>query len=559
MRGRARARILEALAACSVIVRAPNLRRAELAFGAAWTGEWAATVALGVVAFRDGGAAAVGLVGLARMLPAALIAPFAATSADRMRRELVLVLVGVVRVGMLGVAAAAAFADGPRAVIYGALVVATVAQTLFRPAHSALLPSLCTTPAELMSANVVRGWLDSISVLVGPLGAAVLLALSGPGAVFGAAAAASALSAALCTRMRYETPPRVTESVPGGTLRETLDGLRSIVADRGLLLLTALATLQTFTRGALTVLSVVVAFKLLGIGASGVGVLNAAVGAGAVLGSFSAALVVRTGQLGRWLGIGVALWGLPLAAIGAFPHEWAAIVMLAVIGIGNAFVDVGAFTIPARLVDDAVLARAFAAFEAILTLGVAAGAIATPGLITALGTRSALVVVGAITPVAVLAGWHGLHALDQRLRVRDADIALLQGVAMLRPLPATTIEQLAAVLERTTIAAGTYVFEQGDVGDDFYVIEGGQADVVGDGRTIRTLGPGEGFGEIALLRRCRRTTSVLASSDLTLGRINQRRFVMAVGGYSPSTNIADDVVAGHLTRFSPDAAAPSSS
>ncbi len=48
-------------------------------------------VALGVVAFRDGGVAAVGVVTAARMAPAALLAPFLATLADRVRRERVLV------------------------------------------------------------------------------------------------------------------------------------------------------------------------------------------------------------------------------------------------------------------------------------------------------------------------------------------------------------------------------------------------------------------------------------------------------------------------------------
>ena len=48
-----------------------NLRRAQLSFIRAWTAEWAFTVALGVVAYRDGGGAAAGLVGLLRMVPAA--------------------------------------------------------------------------------------------------------------------------------------------------------------------------------------------------------------------------------------------------------------------------------------------------------------------------------------------------------------------------------------------------------------------------------------------------------------------------------------------------------
>ena len=87
-------------------------------------------------------------------------------------------------------------------------------------------------------------------------------------------------------------------------LRQTVEGLRAIVADRQLTLLTGLTTLQTFTRGALTVFSVVVSIELLGSGEAGVGVLTAAVGAGAVAGSLAVALLVGGGRLARWFGIG---------------------------------------------------------------------------------------------------------------------------------------------------------------------------------------------------------------------------------------------------------------
>ena len=550
MRKRARARIADAAAACSRNVRSPNLRRAQLAFGSMWAGEWAATVALGVVAFRDGGATAVGLVGLLRMVPAALLAPLAATVADRVRREVVLAWVGLVRAATLGAAAAAIAADGSIAFVYGAVVAATVAQTLYRPAHSALLPSLCMSPVELTSANVVRGLLDSVATLVGPLAAAVLLDLSGPASVFAAAAGASLLSTALVARVRYEAPPRVGAAPAARVLRQTVEGLRVIAADRDFALLTALTTLQTFTRGALTVFSVVVAIELLGTGEAGVGVLTAAVGAGAVVGSLAASLLVG-GHLAKWFGIGVALWGAPLVGIGAVPEEWAAILLLTVVGVGNALVDVGGFTLPARLVEDAVLARAFAAFEAILTLGVGAGAVATPAVIDSLGTRWALVAIGVLAPLGVLAAWRALGALDARMRVRDADIALLQGVPMLRPLPQATIERLAAGLDRMQFPAGAVVFDKGDHGDDFYVIEEGVVDVIGDGRRIRGLGPGDGFGEIALLRGCQRTMTVAAVTALTLRTVSSTRFVAAVAGYSVSASAADDVIAAHLASFRP--------
>jgi MFS family permease len=558
MSRRAKSRIADAGAAFAVNVRSANLRRAQLAFGAMWAGEWAATVALGVVAFRDGGVAAVGLVGLLRMVSAALVAPWAATIADRVRREVVLACVGLVRAATLGIAAAVIVADGPGALVYGVLVAATIAQTLYRPAHSALLPSLCGTPDELTSANVVRGLLDSVATLVGPLAAAVLLDLSGPAAVFTAAAGASLWSTALVARMRYEAPPRIGAAPAARALRQTIEGLRAIAADRGLALLTALATLQTFIRGALTVFSVVVAIELLGTGEAGVGVLTAAVGAGAVAGSLAAALLVGGGRLARWFGIGVVLWGAPLAGIGAIPQEWAAVLLLAVVGIGNALVDVGAFTLLARLADDAVLARAFAAFEAIITLGVGLGAIVTPLVIDALGIRLALATIGLGAPLAVLAAWPALRALDARMRVRDADVAVLQRVPMLRRLPEATIEQLAASLKRTDLPAGTLVFAQGDHGDDFYVIDRGEADVVGDGHPILRLGPGDGFGEIALLHGCRRTTSVLAVTQLGICALSRDGFVAAVAGYCPSATAADAAITGHLTRFRPGGVVPRS-
>jgi MFS family permease len=486
------------------------------------------------------------------MVPAAIVAPFAAMVADRTRREAVLVWVGVVRASTLGFAAGIGIANGPVVLVYLAFVVATVAQTLFRPAHSALLPTLCATPTELTSANVVRGLLDSLATLVGPLIAALLLKVSGPSAVFVAAAAASALAVALIVGVHYEQPPRLSGAVGTRPMREAFEGLRTIAADRALALLTGLATLQTLTRGALTVFSVVLAIRVLGAGPAGVGLLTAAVGAGAVVGSLSATLLVGRGGLARWFGIGVAMWGVPLFVIGLASHLSVAIVMLALVGTGNALVDVGVFTLLARLSEDAVLARVFAAFEGIITFGVAVGAVVASGLIGALGIHSALVIVGCVTPVAVLVCWRALDALDRRMHVRDADVELLQLVPMLRRLPEVTIEHLAAGLSRTELPAGGVVFEQGDDGHDFYVIERGQASVIGDGLPIRSLGPGEGFGEIALLRGLQRTASVHAMTELTLCRLSRQVFVTAVAGYSASATVADVVITDHLNHFSPE-------
>jgi hypothetical protein len=528
------------------------LRRAQLSFGLAWASEWAMLVGLGVFAFREGGAAAVGAVTAIRMIPAALIAPFAATMADAVRRELVLVWIGLTRAAALGAAALLLTAGGTAGAVYGLATVATIAQTLYRPAHSALLPALCTSPRQLTRANVVRGMLDSIAALGGPLLAALLLATSGLSSVFAVCAAASVLSGLVVVRLRYDPPPRGPHPTRTGA-RAVLGGFSAIRMDRDLLLITQLGAAQTFTRGCLSVFSVVVAIELLGLGEGGVGVLNAAVGAGAVLGSIlTLRLVGRRGGLAAWFGLGIALWGLPLIVLGVIPRVPAAVALFAVVGMGNALIDAAGFTVLARLADESVLARMFAVFEAILTAGIAVGALLTPLIIDFWGIRLALVAVGLVAPVAVAAWSTALRKLDVRLRVRDADIELLHHVPMLRVLPEPTIEQLAGALEHEEVAAGHAVFAQGDAGQRFYVIEAGCAEVVRDGRTVETLGRGECFGEIALLHDCVRTAGVSASAEtpLSLSVLPRSPFLTAVTGYPASAVAGERVVTARLEALS---------
>jgi MFS family permease len=529
------------------VAHSAPLRRAQISFGAMWAGESAFMVALGVVAFRAGGVAAVGAVTAARMAPAALLAPFLATMADRVRRERVLVWVGVVRAAMLGCAAVTTAAGAPAASTYGFAVVATVAMTLFRPAHSALLPALAKSPQELTSANAVRGMLDSSATLGGPVVAAVLLAASGPAAVFAACSAVSLLAGLVVVALRYDAPPRAEPAPDGG--HELVQGFTTIAADRSLGLITALGVVQTFTRGCLTVFTVVVAIDLLDTGDPGVGVLNAAVGAGGVLGSILAFGLVRSGGLASWFGVGIALFGAPLALIGVFPDLAAALVLLGLVGIGNALIDVGGFTMLARLADETVLARMFGAFEAILTLGVAAGGLLAPLVIELLGLRLALLAIGLMAPLAVAASWPALRRLDARTSVRDADIEILRGVRMLGALPVATIEQLGAGLEHVEFVPRQTVFEQGERGDRFYIVESGRAEVVLDGHVVETLARGSCFGEIALLRDQPRSATVRASADATLrvSVLQRNMYLTAVTGYPASAVAGEEVVTARLS------------
>jgi MFS family permease len=530
--------------AFALTARSPSLTRAQLAFGAAWAAEWAFTVGLGIVAFQDGGTGRVGTVAALRLVPGALLAPALSTLADRHRREHVLVWTSAVRAVATGVAAVLLAGDGPVAAVYALAVVSTIAITPYRAAHSALLPSLCRTTEELASSNVVRGMLDSVSVVLGPFAAAVLIEATDLWTVFAVAAATAAGSAVLLVRLPYDPAPDMDGQRATSTVRAVRDGLRSLVADRKVLTLTSMTMTQTFLRGCLTVFTVVVAIELIETGASGAGVLQGAMGVGGIVGSLGSALLVGSRRMGGWFALSIALWGAPFCVVGLLPNEGVALAMLGVVGIGNALLDVAFFTSMSRLVPNEVLARVFGIFESAVAATVALGAVVAAVVVEWVGVRSALVVLGALGPVTAAAGWIRLSRIDAHLSTRSDEIDVLQRVPMLRMLPVPTIERLAGGVARKHVAAGGVVFGKGTLGARYYVIVDGEVDVFDGDHRLRRMGPGEGFGEIALLRDARRTTTVRAAADgpVDLYAINRGDFVAAVVGVEGASSIASSTI-----------------
>jgi len=119
---------------------------------------------------------------------------------------------------------------------------------------------------------------------------------------------------------------------------------------------------------------------------------------------------------------------------------------------------------------------------------------------------------------------------------------------MLGALPAATIEQLGAGLEHAEFVPRQVVFEQGERGERFYIVESGRAEVVRDGRVVETLGRGNCFGEIALLRDLPRTATVRASADahMRVSVLQRNAYLTAVCGYPASAAAGQAVVTARL-------------
>jgi hypothetical protein len=494
------------------------------------------------------------------MIPAAVLSPAGTALADRMRRDRVLRWTCAARAGALAACALTVAMDGPAPLAYAFAAVATIAFVVFRPAHSALLPSLCLTPLELTSANVVRGLVDSLSTLIGPALAAGLLAVANPATALGFAAVLTIAAGLALIGLSYDAPPSTTTGARRRQLfGDAIDGFRALGRHPDVFLLVRLTLAQAATRGCFSVLVVVVAIEVLEVGDAGVGVLTAAVGAGAVVGSLAVSLFADGRRLAALLGVGVAMWGLPLAVAGAVPRDAVILAMLAVVGVGNAMVDVGIFTLPPRLAPDAVLARIFGALESLGALVVAAACLLTPVLLDLVGVRWALVVVGALGPVYVAVAWTRLRSIDRTVIHRDLEIGLLDRLPMFQPLAMPAIEQLADRLEVQTVDAGASVVTQGDHGDRFYVIEQGTARVVRNDSAVRDLVDGDCFGEIALLRDVPRSASVIAMTPLRLRSLTRDDFLAAVAGPTTSRVAAEQVASRWLddddARTDPRAAA----
>jgi MFS family permease len=545
--GSFRERLGESMDAFRAVITNPALRRVELSWALSITAYWAFIVALAVYAYDQGGAAAVGLVGVIRVLPAFIAAPFAGVLGDRYRRELLLVILSFVRAGFMAATALVLFAGGSTWLVYTLSAGVALMASTVRPMQSALLPQLAKTPEELTAANLVLTTVESSGIFLGPALGGILLAATNAQTVFAAAAVAFVVASALLIGLKVEAP----REAEGGFMREFFGGFGAIASDRKLALIVTLYGIQTFVAGSLNVLIVVASLELLDLGQSGVGFLNSAVGIGGLLGAVAAFALVGRQRLASDFAFGLLLWGIPIALIGIFPRPPLALILLAIVGVGNTVVDVAALTLLQRTVPDEVLTRVFGVIQSVFIGTVGLGAIVAPLMIDAVGIRWALVITGALLPLSAGLTWRRITSLDADVIAPTKEIALLRTMPLFKPLPATTIDELALSLIPVRADAGTEIVREGDHGDRFYVIDSGEVDVSVNGEHVGTMAAGDHFGEIALLRDVPRTATVTAKGEVTLYALERDEFLSAVTGHPASVEAADAVVASRLSGLRP--------
>jgi predicted MFS family arabinose efflux permease len=538
-------RLVARLSSLADVFSSPDLRRLQLAWAGFYISEWASFVALSIYAYRVGGAGAVGLLGVVRTLPSTLGVLAGTAFADRTQRERVLLGVHLIRALTLGLAALVLAADGPAWVVFLLAALTSVAGAAYRPSHLAIVPMLARTPQELVATNVSASTFEGIAVLVGPAIAGILLTFSGQDVVLAVSAGVALCAAVQVARLS----PAPFVPAPGrGTIDDLLAGARTLADERDPRLVIGLFASQAFVRGILNVILVVAALRLLHMGDSGVGFLNAAFGAGALAGGLAGLALVGNRRLARPFAAGLVMWGVPISLIGAWLHEPWAIACLAVVGAGNAVLDVSGFTLIQRAIDDAVLARVFGVFEILVVTAVGLGSLTGSLLVNELGARTALAITGCVLPLLAAVTYLRLLGIDASSEVPEEELRVLSTIPLFRPLPVTTLERLAARLQKATAAADAQLVREGDEGDLFYVIRSGIVEVSRAGRTVNTLGALDYFGEIALLHDTPRTTTCCAKTDVELYTLARDRFVSAVSRHATSAAEAEGVARRRLAN-----------
>jgi MFS family permease len=505
---------------------------------------WSFAISLGVYGFDHGGAVAVGIVALVRLAPGAIASPFAGLLSDRFSRRSVMIGSGLAISVVLLAATIVAATDAPAGFILALAGLFTVAISGYAPAESALLPLLAKTPQELSAANVTHSTMESIGFLLAALGTGLILVVASPAVVFGAAAAAALATVVLLTRISPDHRPEYEplEGELSGMVQETTLGFRTLMRHPALRLCAAVITMLVFFEGLADVLIVILALELLHLSHDSVGFLNAAWGVGALIGAVGLALLLKRGRLVAALVGGSLVIGAAAALPGAWTVPVAAYLGWLGIGFGYTFIEVAAKTLLQRLGSDETLGRVVGSLESARLAAMALGSISASAAVTLLGTEGALFVLAALMPVFMLLCWTRLRSHEVGAPVAEACFGLLRGNSIFSPLPVATLERLSRDLVGLDAAVGEEVITQGDQGDSFYLIEEGEVEVFEDGNFRRNEGPGDSFGEIALLRDVPRTATVRATAPTRLLRLERDQFISAVTGHRRSQHQASGVV-----------------
>ena len=429
-----------------------------------------------------------------------LVGPFAALPATRMPPGRALLLVSAVRAILLALTVAALAGSAPLTVVIVLCGIDGAAATAGRPAATALLVAIARTPAELIAATTLNTNVKTVATVLGAIAGGYLTASAPATFVFAIGTALLVLVVAALLPLvdlgsRPEEPATAREE-----LRRIASGAHTLVHDPRLRTLVTVATARAMVRSAWVALAVLAATGFLGMGAAGVGTLTAAAGVGALASVPAGHALGTSPRLAQALMGSLLVMGAALIGVASTTSPTLAVVGIAVWSFAGGVGDVASASLLPRITSGSELSRTIALSETLREASEGVALALIPVTVALFGARGGIAAIGAVTVLAALMTWSRAAEVDALAQRSVHLIERLRATATFAPLGLVELSRLAQVVEVRPAWPGDVLVREGELsGGEYYVLDDGYAEVMVGGRPTRTLPPGFGFGETALM------------------------------------------------------------
>jgi CRP-like cAMP-binding protein len=136
----------------------------------------------------------------------------------------------------------------------------------------------------------------------------------------------------------------------------------------------------------------------------------------------------------------------------------------------------------------------------------------------------------------------------------DAKLELLRRTPLLSDLGRKDIEAVGRLVDEIDVPAGRVLMREGDTGHEFFVLVNGTVGIERGGRRIRSIEPGDYFGEIALLSEGPRTATATSESPATLLVLGHREFHSLMDQFPSIRTCVLEALAKRILTLEPEAA-----
>jgi MFS family permease len=507
---------------------------------------WTWVIAISTISFQQAGTEGVAIALVARLVPSAIASPFAMMLALRLSVGTGLAVSKIVRMGAILLAVVVIVNDGPLWMIYLTVVIEGVGSGPLHPLHMHAMPYLAARPDELATANSVTEILRAAALIVGPAIAALGFFFAETTQVILAILVLLLVAVLLLAPSRQGSRRPVMEK-NDHFVNRFLVGARSTYSDSRTSILVGLSALSGVATGALQLFITGVAVEILDWGRPGPGVLLGIVGIGGLLGGAASLNLVAKKDISSLPAIGLAAIAISAIAFGTLATSAIVVFSCLVGGIGLSVLLVSTNALMLRTVDHAMQPAVFGMNALLQFVGVGAGGIAAASLVSAFQLHRAPLAFGILLLILAIGFLLLLSRRFADISYYERELAVVQSNRALRNLPIGPALQIASALEAVEYQPNRIIVRQGEPGDEAFLIEDGMAEVKSDETVVSQLGPGEIFGEIALLYDVPRTASVRSLTSMVVWRLDRESFLYSMTSSPDCYQSMVDLAGGRLS------------